>query len=175
MRIAFSGSHRVGKSSLLERVAEALPRYTAVDEPYYLLEEDGHEFSHPPSLEDFAAQLERSLEALEEGGEDVLFDRCPADLFAYLLCHDDGGTDPDEWLERTRAAIQTLDLVVFVPIEEPDRIALPRHQDRANRQAVNDRLRELLVDDELGAAADVLEVGGDVGVRLGQVMARIAR
>lgn len=173
MRIAFSGSHRVGKSSLLERVAEALPRYTAVDEPYYLLEEAGHEFSHPPALEDFVAQLERSLDALEEGGQDVLFDRCPADLFAYLLCHDEDFA-ADEWLERTRAAMQTLDLVVFVPIEDPDRIALPRHEDRENRRAVNDRLRELLVDDELRFAAEVLEVGGDVGKRFGQVMARIA-
>jgi hypothetical protein len=70
--------------------------------------------------------------------------------------------------------MQTLDLVVFVPIEDPDRIGLPRHEDRENRQAVNDRLRELL-DAELGTAAEVLEVRGDVGARVDQVMARIAR
>jgi predicted ATPase len=42
MRIAFSGSHRVGKSTLVDRIAEALPTYTAVEEPYYLLEEEGY-------------------------------------------------------------------------------------------------------------------------------------
>src|SRR4051812_27758787 len=125
MRIAFSGSHRVGKSTLLERVASALPRYTSVEEPYHLLEEDGYECAEEPSREDFEAQLERSLAVLEEGQDDVLFDRCPADLFAYLLAHEDGGSfDAEEWLDRARQAMHTLDLVVFVPIEAPDRIAL---------------------------------------------------
>ena len=64
MRIAFSGSHRVGKSTLLEHVAIALPGHTVVDEPYYLLEEDGYEAAEHPTVEDFVAQLERSLVAL---------------------------------------------------------------------------------------------------------------
>jgi energy-coupling factor transporter ATP-binding protein EcfA2 len=119
VRIAFSGSHRVGKSTLVELLAGALPHYTTVDEPYYLLEEEGYECSETPSVEDFEAQLERSLATLEEGERNVLFDRCPADIFAYLFAHDDAGAfDADEWLDRTREAMQTLDLVVFVPIEE---------------------------------------------------------
>ena len=61
VRIAFSGSHRVGKSTLIERVAEALPSYAVVAEPYYLLEEEGYECSDPPSAEDFEAQLDRSI------------------------------------------------------------------------------------------------------------------
>jgi predicted ATPase len=174
VRIAFSGSHRVGKSTLLERVADALPRHTSVDEPYYLLEEEGYECSETPALEDFEAQLERSLAALEEGEPNVLFDRCPADILAYLLAHDDAATfEPDEWLERAREAMQTLDLVVFVPIEEPDRIALPAHEDDAFRLAVHEKLHELLVDDTLGFGTDVLTVHGDVRARVDQVMARI--
>lgn len=78
MRIAFSGSHRVGKSTLVEAVAERLPRHATVDEPYALLEEEGYECPEVPALEDFEAQLERSLAALEGGKRDVLFDRCPA-------------------------------------------------------------------------------------------------
>src|SRR5689334_22089307 len=125
-------------------MAEALPGYATVDEPYYLLEDDGHECSAPPSIEDFEAQLERSLVALEDGDPDVLFDRCPLDVLAYLLVHD---AEVDDWIERVRDAMQTLDLVVFVPIEDRDRIALPAHEDRELPRAVHDRLHDLLVDD----------------------------
>jgi energy-coupling factor transporter ATP-binding protein EcfA2 len=176
VRIAFSGSHRVGKSTLVELLAGALPHYTTVDEPYYLLEEEGYECSETPSVEDFEAQLERSLATLEEGERNVLFDRCPADIFAYLFAHDDAGAfDADEWLDRTREAMQTLDLVVFVPIEERDRIALSSHEDVEYRLAVHEKLQHLLVNDALGSAAEVLTVRGDVPARVDQVMARAGR
>jgi len=174
VRIAFSGSHRVGKSTLVASVAEALPRYATVDEPYSLLEEEGYQCSETPSVEDFEAQLERSLAALEEGQQDVLFDRCPADVLAYLLAHEDAGAfEADEWLERVRQAMQTLDLVVFVPVEDPDRIPVPSHEDVELRLAVHEKLSELLADDALGFDAEVLTVQGDVAARVKQVMAWI--
>lgn len=174
MRIAFSGSHRVGKSTLLEQVAEALPGYTVVDEPYHLLEEEGYECSEMPSVQDFEAQLERSLAAVEEDEPNVLFDRCPADIFAYLLAHDDASAfDADDWVERTRDAMQTLDFVVFVPIEEVDRIPLPSHEDAEYRLAVDETLHQLLVEDALGFETEILPVHGDLRARLGQVMARV--
>jgi predicted ATPase len=175
MRIAFSGSHRVGKSTLVEHVADALPRYTSVDEPYYLLEEEGYECSEEPSLEDFEAQLERSLVAIEEGEQNVLFDRCPADILAYLLVHEDGEAfETDVWLDRIRDAVQTLDLIVFVPIEDRDRIALPAHEDGAHRLAVHEKLHELLIDDALGFEVEVLTVEGNVQSRVEQVTRRVA-
>jgi hypothetical protein len=174
VRIAFSGSHRVGKSTLVARVAERLPGYATVDEPYYLLEDDGYEVAEQPSIEDFAAQLERSLAALDDAGPDALFDRCPVDILAYLLEHDDASAfDADDWLDPIRAAVHTLDLIVFVPIEDADRIALAAHDDDAHRLAVHDRLRELLIDDGLGIDVEVLTVGGDVRARTDQVMAQI--
>jgi predicted ATPase len=176
VRIAFSGSHRVGKTTLVERIADALPRYTTVDEPYYLMEADGHELAEQPSLDDFEAQLERSLEALDEGQRDVLFDRCPADILAYLLVHDDAAQfDLDDWLERAREAMQTLDLVVFVPIEDTDRIALASHDDVEHRSAVHDKLHDLLTSDTLGFDIEVLTVTGDLRARIDQVMAWIRR
>lgn len=173
MRIAFSGSHRVGKSTLIERVAEALPGYETVDEPYYLLEEDGYECAEDPSVEDFLAQLERSIDALAQGESKVLFDRCPADILAYLEVQSGGSFDADEWTERAREAIESLDLIVFVPVEERDRIALPAHEDRMQRQAVHDRLHELLIENALGASVEVLVVHGDVGARASQVLSRV--
>lgn len=176
MRIAFSGSHRVGKTTLMERIAERLPGHATVDEPYYLLEEDGYEFADPPSLEDFEVQLERSLAALDGAGRDVLFDRCPVDIVAYLLEHDDASSfDPDDRLEQVREAVDGLDLIVFMPIEDADRIRLARHDDPRLRRAVHARLRDLLVDEALGASVEVLTVSGDVRTRTDQVMARIAQ
>ena len=170
MRVAFSGTHRVGKSTLLEGVASALPDHVTVDEPYLLLEEDGYEPSDPPSPEDFEAQLERSLLSVEESGPNVLFDRCPADVIAYLLVTD---ADVDEWLARARAAMQTLDLVVYVPIETSDRVAIAAHEDRAYRIAVDEKLRSLLRDDAIESGTEVIEVHGDVQARVDQVMNRI--
>ena len=176
MRIAVSGSHRVGKSTLVEGIAERLPGYTTVDEPYYLLEEDGHEVGEQPSLADFEAQLARSLAELDEAESDVLFDRCPVDILAYLLEHEDADAfDPEHWIEQIRDAVGVLDLIVFVPIEDADRISLARHEDAEQRRAVDDRLRALLIDEAIAGDVDVLTVGGDVRARTDQVMTRIAQ
>jgi predicted ATPase len=174
VRIAFSGAHRTGKSTLLEHVAERLRGYATVDEPYDLLEEEGYDASDPPSIEDFEAQLEMSLTTLKEGDGDVLFDRCPVDVFAYLVTHADAdGFDADAWVDRVTDAMRTLDLVVFVPIESRDRIAVGAHEDRDQRRAVHEKLEELLVDDTLGFGVEVLRVEGDVPERVRRVMARI--
>jgi uridine kinase len=77
MRIAISGTHLVGKTTLAETLAAVLPEHELMPDPYHLLEEEGHEFTEMPSLEDFEAQLERSLECLEGSGSSVVFDRCP--------------------------------------------------------------------------------------------------
>jgi hypothetical protein len=67
-------------------------------------------------VEDFELQLERSIACLHEGESNVIFDRCPADFLGYLLTHRDAEAfELEEWLPRVRAAIETLDLIVFVP------------------------------------------------------------
>lgn len=176
MRIALSGSHRTGKSTLLAELSRLLPSYVAVDEPYHLMEEDGYEFSLPPSLEDFEAQLERSLDELEEERDDVLFDRCPLDFLAYLVLHEDAdGFDSDAWMPRVRAAVKTLDFVVFVPVESRDRISLSPGDEGPAREAVDESLREILLDDSFELGVDALEVDGSVERRARAVLQRIRR
>jgi predicted ATPase len=170
VRIAFSGSHRVGKSTLLASVAERCPGYECLDEPYHLLEEDEHEFAHPPTVDDYTAQLRRSIAEIRRSGPDVLFDRCPADFLAYLLAL---GVDVSRVLDRAAASMARLDLVVLVPIEEPDRVTLNRDEDPQLRRAVDDELGELLLDDDFGEDLDVLVVHGDLSARTAQVVARI--
>lgn len=166
MRAAFSGAQRVGKSTLIERLAAMLPGHAVVDEPYLLLEEEGHLFSHPPTREDFEVQLERSLAEIEACGPDVLLDRSPFDFVAYLLA---AGHDVDDRLDRATAAMARLDLVVFVPIETPDRMALPPDEDLEQRVEVDDELARLLFEEDV--ATEVLVVHGDLATRAGQVLA----
>ena len=176
MRIAISGTHFSGKSTLVEALSEALPQYTTVEEPYYLLQEEGYEFAELPSIEDFELQLERSIENLDEGDPNVIFDRCPADILGYLLSHIDAEAfDLEKWLPRVRTAVRKLDLVVFLPIEEPDRIVLPLSQDAAYRRRVDEKLKEILLDNSFDLEVDVLEVTGSPQMRVEQVLSHIRK
>ncbi len=172
MRIAVSGAHWCGKSTLVADLAAKLKRYSVIDEPYALLEEDGYEFAHPPSVEDYVAQLECALERIAEPAADVIFDRSPVDFLAYLAAVDDA-YDTEEWIEPIREAVRTLDLVIFVPIESPDRIRVPKSEDRALRADVDRRLRALLEDGALELDCEILTVHGSIADRVEHVVRRI--
>jgi predicted ATPase len=173
MRITVSGAHRTGKTTLIEELGRALPAYEVVEEPYYLLEEEGHEFAETPCLEDFELQLERSIECIARGGRDCLLDRCPADLLAYLLTHrDSDGFDAGRWLSRARNAMRHLDLIVFVPVEAPDRIGSGPEEDDW-RLRVDEELREILLADRWDFGVEVIEVTGGPRERARQVLARV--
>jgi hypothetical protein len=172
MRIAISGAHRTGKTTLVEELCRVLPSYEAVDEPYYLLEEEGHEFPEMPGLEDFELQLERSIESIGEDGEDRIFDRCPADILAYLITHDEAaGFDLEHWLPLVRNAMERLDLILFVPIESPDRVAVSEPEHAELRRRVDEELREILLDDRWDFGVETLEVEGTPRERVRQVLA----
>ena len=170
MRIAVSGSHRTGKSTLIAELAALLPGYSTVDEPYWLLEDDGHEFSHPPSIEDYEAQLARSIGELEDAGDDVLFDRCPLDLLAYIAVHDDNGSfDIRDWLAQVRSRApgawtwwswSRSRTVTASP--GPTRMTMTTASSRA---AVDEKLKELVCDDPYGFGLPFVEVRGDPGSR----------
>jgi hypothetical protein len=144
-----------------------------VPEPYHLLEDEGHAFEERPSIEDFEAQLERSLACLEAGAADAIFDRCPLDIVGYLQTHREATAfEVAEWLPRIREAMATLDLVVLVPIEVPDRVPVDRAEAR-RRARVDDGLRDLVLDDALDLGVHAIEVRGPVEARLRQVIAAI--
>lgn len=168
MRVAFSGAHRTGKTTTIEALAALLPAYEVVPEPYWALEEEGHAFEHPLGAEDFELQLKRSLEDLEKVAERALFDRCPLDFLAYLRAVDDG-FDDDEWIDEVRAAMAKIDLLVFVPIEDPDLHPVNDVADRKLRRQVDKRLRELVLDDPYDLQIPTLEVEGSVEERMRQV------
>lgn len=174
MRIAISGAHRTGKTTLVEVLVGLRPEFTAIDEPYHQLAAEGHAFDDPPSLADFVVQLERSLRSLAEHEGDVLFDRCPADFLAYLMAHPEAEAfDPGPWLPDVRRAMERLDLVVFVPIEEPDRVDPGAIDLPKLRRRVHGLLEDIVLDDAMGFGVPALEVTGTPEERARRVLERI--
>ena len=116
MRVAVSGTHGSGKTTLVEDFVTAHPEYVHVPEPFEMLSEAGAAFSDPPTIADYLEQLEHSIETLHahEAEANVIFDRCPLDFVAYLSVlgrSGDEAFDVDSVLEDASDAIATLDLV----------------------------------------------------------------
>jgi hypothetical protein len=86
MRVAVSGTHGSGKTTLVEDFAAAHPEYAHVPEPFETLSEAGAAFSDPPTVADYLEQLEHNIETLHahKAEANVIFDRCPLDFVAYL-------------------------------------------------------------------------------------------
>jgi GTPase SAR1 family protein len=176
MRIAVCGTHGTGKTTLVEALSPHLSGYDVIDEPYRQLEDEGEDFAERPVADDFARQLERAINCLEESGADSLFDRCPADLLGYLDAVDDADSvDLQAWIDRARAAMARLDLVVFVGIEQPDRIDSAGLHFRRLRREVDDRLRDIVLDDRWSFGVPAIEVTGSTEDRVAQVLRHLAR
>ncbi|HEY9225917.1 MAG TPA: AAA family ATPase [Gemmatimonadaceae bacterium] len=172
MRIAVSGSHATGKSTLVAELGHRLHGFTAIEEPYHLLEDDGYVFSNPPTADDFETLIDAAVAQLAKPQPvNVLFDRSPADYLAYLVAVSRDGV-ARERVDEVARSLATLDLVVFVPIESPDRIAV-REASRLRRR-VDAVLHEMFVDRAWLFDVSVLTVHGTTEQRAAQVQARLA-
>jgi thymidylate kinase len=174
MRVGISGTHGTGKTTLAQALGAHLPGYVVADEPYYLLEEQGHEFGLPPSPEDYRALLACSVRSLTAGRADVIFDRTPLDYLAYLAA---AGVDPAEQADAAALgpAFARLDLLVITPVTPETERVLPGADRPALRERMNEALLELVYGDPLDAWADipVLELTGPLERRLGAVLAAL--
>ncbi|MNV12873.1 hypothetical protein D3C71_1034940 [compost metagenome] len=141
MKIALTGAHRVGKTTLAEKIQTFLPDYIFVQEPYVELEEKGYSFSETPELEDFSTQLEYAIEKICMDEPDVIFDRCPLDLLAYIFVIG-GAKASQHFYTKVMEAMTEIDLLVFVPIENQDLIACPESEFPQLRKQVNQLLEE---------------------------------
>jgi predicted ATPase len=164
MRIAVTGTHGTGKTTLIEDFAALKPEYHPVPEPYFELLQKGHCFSDPPSIDDFykPAGSKHPYAMLETNSDDkVLFDRCPFDLIAYLeVVSEQVG---EEWtpsgrlLQKIEAALQSLDLIVFLPIGSPD-VTGQNAEMQQLRSAVDEQLKQILQEDSLGLITEALAI-----------------
>jgi len=168
MKIAITGAHGVGKTTLAEKLLEHLPDYELRTEPYYELEELGYEFSETPNTDDFAEQLKYSIKQIAASGDNVIFDRCPVDIMAYLEALN-GIQFINSMYDKAESAMEEIDLIVYVPIEHPDIIPHQKSDYPELRDAVNEILRESVND----FGIEVLEVKGILSERISQVLAKI--
>lgn len=168
MKIAITGAHGVGKTTLAEKLQEHLPDYELVAEPYYQLEELGYEFSETPNADDFAQQLNYSIKQIVAGGDNVIFDRCPVDIIAYIEALD-GIHYINSMYDKAESAMAEINLIVYVPIEQPDVISSPKEYPEL-RDSVDEILKESIPD----FGIEMIEVKGSLSHRVNQVLAKIA-
>jgi GTPase SAR1 family protein len=169
MKIVVTGAHRVGKTTLVEKLQENLVDYDFKIEPYLELEEQGYEFSETPNVDDFLKQLEYSIKQLSSNDQNVIFDRCPIDLLAYIKAVDE--TKNIKSLYNKIESITTkIDLLVFVPIEKPDLILCQESDFPKLRKRVNEILNDWILD--LGI--ETIKVKGTLSNRLDQVISKIS-
>ena len=160
MRIAVSGAHCVGKSTLIDEFLRVHPEFVHEPEPYAVLVEDyGEEFSAEPCVEDFRRQFEFNIDRLAKHTpqENVIYERCPIDFIAYIHVLDPNSTAP-----VLDPISKHLDLIVYLPIEHDDDCEYPKL-----RKAVDRRLSAILLDDELALVnIPVVEARGSTARRL---------
>jgi len=178
MRLAISGTHCSGKSSLLESFLLQHPEFTHEPEAYFQLENlYGESFSTEPSSDDFLQQLEYHNERLQQyqPGSQVVFERCSIDYVAYLQAlidlkrHSADVVILNQSIYLARSALQLVDIVVFLSAKRLH-IYVPDEEDLELRAAVDTNLERFLLNDELdlltGGRPIVLEVCGTIEQRL---------
>lgn len=155
MRIAISGTHFIGKSTLIEDFIKRHPEYKIEKEPYYhLQEEKALELSLEPSLDSILEQLDYSIEQLNRCANEpnVIFDRCPIDFIAYSMCalaQDSVEINDSEVSERfpdIKAALNNLDVIVFIPITKENPITYTE-ENPAYRKAADRYFKDIYRND----------------------------
>src|SRR5688572_26968801 len=126
MRIAVSGTHRNGKTTLVEAFVHANADFELEAEPYEQLLEAGEEFLDHFDPEAFIRQLEHLVGRRSRSPADrkVVFDRSPLDFLAYLAATDRSNgwrSIPSDVLELAASGLQHLDLVAWLPLRSSHR------------------------------------------------------
>lgn len=175
MRIAVSGSHCTGKSTLIDEFLRVHPDFVHEPEPYTILvDEFGEEFAAEPCVDDFLRQLEFNIERLKQHvrGKRVIYERCPIDFLAYIDALDAKSAAPV--IGQISHAIQDLELIVYLPLDNDigGDSEFPKL-----RKAVDRRLGAIYGEDEFGiigsANVVVVEARGSTQQRLRTVEAAL--
>lgn len=180
MRIAVTGTHGVGKTTLVEDIADAARQFEVIPEPFAVFDSDAA-FVNGPNADSFEDQLNQSCDLILDSAaeRDAVFDRCPIDFLAYLDVVSEA--EGHEWtpsarqLARIERTLETLDLIVFVPLLDQDEIVENIEYPKLRRK-VDARLKSILRDDELGlfeSDLSLLEVFGQRQKRVAAVLASL--
>jgi len=154
MRIAVSGTHFMGKTTLIEDFIKAHPDYKYEVETYYKLQDEKTELFLEPSWDSFLEQLDYSIEQLNTHANErnIIFDRCPIDYIVYAMCVVDQDTidindsEISERFTEVKAALNNLDLIVFLPITKKHLIEYTE-ENPAYRKATDKYFKKIYRDD----------------------------
>ncbi|ODN41667.1 ATP/GTP-binding protein [Piscirickettsia litoralis] len=187
MRIAISGTHGVGKTTLIHDLIKRYPKYQFIKEAYYeLLDEESGAFALAPTLETMLEQLDRSLEQLDRHAmeDNIIFDRCPVDFIAYAMQATEQESldihhhEASERFSQVIELLSQLDLIIFLPITNQASV-LYTEENPEYRQAVDNCFKRLYRDDEFGLFPNynqpkIIEIWGSEQERVEKISTYLA-
>jgi len=118
MRIAISGSHSLGKSTIVNEWVAKNPHFVREEEPYRAL---GLYGPYEILFRDASTKLHNGIHRYGKSTDDVIFDRAPVDYIAYSqYTANQGSTDIDaafveSMVPAVRVSMDHLDILAFVP------------------------------------------------------------
>jgi hypothetical protein len=182
MRIAVSGTHFIGKTTLIEDFLKKHPEYRCEKEAYYKLQDEkAMELSLEPSLDSLLEQLDYSIEQLNEAANEhnVIFDRCPIDFIAYSMINleqdsvDINDSEVSERFPEIKNALNTLDLILFLPITRENSIEYTE-ENPAYRKAADKYFKKIYRDDVCDifpryGHPKIIEIWGDRASRIKKI------
>ena len=129
MRIAISGSHSLGKSTLVWDWIKRHPQYTREEEPFRALDGEMYDIRFRQESKRLHNGIQMYYNASRVNlyssiNDCVIFDRAPVDYIAYSqYTADKKTTDIDDafveaMVPRVKETLQRLDLIVFVPMTD---------------------------------------------------------
>lgn len=155
MRIAVSGSHSLGKSTVVNDWISLHPEFVREEEPYRALSLHG---PYEVLFRDESTRLHNGIQLFysisrihryASRKDRVIFDRAPIDYIAYSqYTADQGTTDIDQSFVETmvpavREALDRIDLLAFVPRSDAWPIALENDGIRPVDEAYRDDVDEI--------------------------------
>ena len=162
MRVAVSGSHSVGKSTLVAGFLGRHPDYAHEPEAFEVLADDIElTRSGAPTPEGLLKLLSYTVAAVQSRAAlaHVMFERSPVDYLAYAAASGQAW-QPGEAREFLRAqkpivrkSIRELDLIAYLPLPTDESVRR-RGEDKRIRRRVDAWLRRALLDDEYELFAD---------------------
>lgn len=179
MRIAVSGTHIMGKTTLIQDFIKVHSEYRHEIEPYYKLQdEESVELALEPSLDNLLEQLDYSIDQLNQYANEsnIIFDRCPIDYIAYSMCAieqdliDINDTEIAERFQAVKEALDSLNIIIFLPITKEHSIEYTE-ENSAYRKAADRYFKKIYRDDILDIFPSyghpkIVEIWGNRTLRL---------
>ena len=157
MRVAVSGSHGTGKSTLIGAFVDRCPQYVYEPEAFETLADDiDLTASGGPSAEGLQALLEYTAATMagHDPGADVVYERSPVDYLAYAVASRrtwPGGSAArflKTQIPVVRRCLRHLDLIALLPVSATGPAQSREAEGAGFRKRVDERLRRLLIDDD---------------------------